>query len=167
MNRIVLAVSLTVSLLAFGAAKEPKTVAAADVAWSPVDPKNPTGLQMSVVNGNPQKGAATFYLKIPAGADSGLHSHTADYWGFVVQGSHNHYKESPADGKPLAPGSYWFQPGKQLHGDVCAPGADCIILLNMAGKQDFIPGPKAKADAKPAEGKPEAKPADAKPAPTK
>ena len=46
-------------------------------------------------------------------------------------------------GKELAPGSYVFQPGKQMHDDVCKPGkVDCISFIHQHAKGDFIPAKK-------------------------
>jgi hypothetical protein len=154
---VVLAVGLSFTAKA-APAKEGKVVLAADIKWQDLDPKKPGGPQMTILSGDPKKGPVELLLKVPGGGDSGLHSHSADYWGVVVQGTHTHYKDTVADGKAMSPGSYWFQPGKQNHGDTCAAGTDCILLLNVLGKFDLIPA-KGAAPAKGAE-KPADKPAD-------
>jgi hypothetical protein len=42
----------------------------------------------------------------------------------------------------LGPGSYWFQPGKGVHGDACLTD-ECIIYISWGGKMDFKPAPAA------------------------
>jgi len=48
------------------------------------------GLMMSVVWGNPNKGASLILQKYPAGMESGWHWHTAAYQGVVIQGKFTH-----------------------------------------------------------------------------
>ena len=87
-------------------------------------------------------------LKLPAGAHAGMHSHTADYYAIAVQGDWVHTFEG-GQPKELAPGSYVFQPGKQMHDDECKGTTDCIIFIHQHGKGDFIPAaPAAGAPAK-------------------
>jgi hypothetical protein len=40
-----------------------------------------------------------------------------------------------ADAKPLSPGSYWFQPGKVLHGDACFD-EECLVHIVWSGKRE-------------------------------
>ena len=86
-------------------------------------------------------------LKVPAGGDSGMHAHTADYHAVSVQGTWVHTVEGdPASVKDLGPGSYVFQPGKQMHQDQCKGKQECIIFVHQHGKGDFLPGKKPAAD---------------------
>jgi quercetin dioxygenase-like cupin family protein len=79
-------------------------------------------------------------LKMPAGFEAGMHSHTADYHGIVVEGTWVHTAEGDTNPpKELGPGGYVFQPGKQNHNDVCKGKTDCIVLVHQHGKGDFIP----------------------------
>src|SRR5262252_7619469 len=67
-------------------------------------------------------------LKLPAGAKPGLHSHTADYHAVLISGAHKHWQPGEEKkAKVLAPGSYWYQPGKQAHGDECTGSEPCIV----------------------------------------
>jgi hypothetical protein len=59
-----------------------------DLQWTPLMEGGP---EMAVVHGNPQEGAAAFFLKIPAGGKAGAHTHSADYQAFLVSGSHKHW----------------------------------------------------------------------------
>lgn len=120
----------------------------ADLKWQPLDPKNPGGLQVSPVTGDVFKGPATFFLKLPAGAKSGVHGHTNEYFAVVIAGAPAHGASDKDPGKPLAVGSTWFQPGKEMHHDTCTGDKECVILLHYPkGGFDFLPGPAAAAAA--------------------
>jgi hypothetical protein len=143
-----------------GAAKGKEAVMtpAPDIKWEPLAPGMP--LQMAKLWGDRSKGGDyAMFLKMPAGVESGMHAHTLDYYAVNVQGTWVHTVEGDANpAKELPVGSYVFQPGKQMHNDVCKGKTDCILFVHQHGKGDFIPG-KAAATAK----APDAKPADAKP----
>jgi hypothetical protein len=163
LNRIVVSSLVLGSLFAFSAlagekAAPPSPAGAAtpakmtvtpvaDVKWSPLDPKSPMGLQVSVVTGDMAKGPVTFFLKLPAGAKSGVHGHNNEYFAVVISGAPQH-DATGKEGKPLAPGSTWFQPGKEMHHDACTGDKECVILLHYPkGGFDFLPGPVAAAPA--------------------
>jgi hypothetical protein len=112
------------------------------VQFVPLDPKNPDGIQIGVVSGNPQKGPAMFYLKIKPGS-APMHSHTADYHAVSVKGKTRHWVTgTEAEAATLETGSYWFQRGKQVHGDTCIGPEECVLFLQMKGKFDFKPAPQ-------------------------
>jgi Domain of unknown function (DUF4437) len=141
---------------AAGAAKgkQPVTMGASELVFEPYAPGAP--LQVAKLWGDRAKGGDYgMLLKLPAGFEAGMHSHTADYHAVNVQGTWIHTNEgqtSPA--KEMPPGSYVFQPGKQIHNDVCKGKTDCIIFVHQHAKGDFIP---AKAPEKAGEKAPEKK----------
>ena len=154
---------------AAGAAKgkQPVTMASTELQWEAYAPGAP--LQVAKLWGDRAKGGDYgMLLKLPAGFEAGMHSHTGDYHGVSVQGTWIHTNDgqtSPA--KEMAPGSYVFQPGKQFHNDVCKGKTECILFVHQHAKGDFIP---AKAPAKAGEKateKPTEKAADKAPAPEK
>jgi hypothetical protein len=123
-------------------------------------------LQVAKLWGDRAKGGDYgMLLKMPAGFEAGMHTHTLDYYAVNVQGTWVHTVEGDTSPpKDLPVGSYVFQPGKQMHNDVCKGKTDCILFIHQHGKGDFIPA-KAPAPAKAADGKPaDGKPADSKPA---
>ncbi|HEX4923388.1 MAG TPA: DUF4437 domain-containing protein [Bdellovibrionales bacterium] len=129
---------------AHAAKKEAVVTSFEAIKWFPMDPKNPDGGQMGVASGDPQKGASVTYLKLPKGP-APLHSHSADYHAVLVKGEAKHWAAGKeANAEVLKAGSYWFQPGKQDHGDECVSADGCVIALNLAGKFDFIPAKAAK-----------------------
>src|SRR5262245_61401132 len=60
-------------------------VAAADMKWSDV-PEFP-GLKIAALHGDPNKGAAHFFIKMPGGFSAPMHFHNADHWVAVVSGT--------------------------------------------------------------------------------
>jgi quercetin dioxygenase-like cupin family protein len=108
------------------------------IPWKPVDAKKHPGLMMSVVWGNPNKGASLILQKYPAGMDSGWHWHTAAYDGVVIQGKFTHTFKGAAP-QTGGPGSVWSQPARQVHNDKCEESGDSIIAVYFHGKLDFIP----------------------------
>jgi quercetin dioxygenase-like cupin family protein len=136
-----------------GAAKKVEGVmlAADEIKWEPYDPKTPENpLKVAILWGDRFKSKDfAMLLKVPGGAPANWHSHSVDYHAVNVAGTWQH---ALADGKmkDLPPGSYVFQPGKQLHGDACKAGTDCIIFAHQHGKNDYIPGKDPNAPAAPA-----------------
>jgi anti-sigma factor ChrR (cupin superfamily) len=110
----------------------------------PVNPKVEGGPQMSVVWGDPMKGPGAFFLKTAPGTETPIHAHSSDYYAVVVKGAPAHGL-TKVGAKVLEPGSQWYQPAKEMHYDGCTGATDCIVLVNLTGKFDFIPQPAPKA----------------------
>jgi quercetin dioxygenase-like cupin family protein len=107
-----------------------------DAKFVPIDPAQPDGPKIAVLWGDPAKGPSAMLLKFKKGV-SPLHLHTSDYHLTVLQGTMKHWAEGgqEADAKPLSPGSYWFQPGNQAHGDSYLTD-ECIMFIKWEGKRD-------------------------------
>jgi quercetin dioxygenase-like cupin family protein len=110
-----------------------------EAKFAPVDPTQPDGPQMSVLWGDPANGPSAMLLKFKKGTNS-LHIHTSDYHLVVIQGTMKHWGEGEqeADAKPLAPGSYWLQPGNMAHAGSCLTD-ECIMFVKWEGKRDGRP----------------------------
>lgn len=100
-----------------GAKKESKSLPFDQIQWQDYAPGVP--LKVATLWGDPAKGAHGRYLKMPAGFEAGIHSHTADYHGVLISGTWVHWDEGKSQDLELAPGSYVMQPGKVNHGDKC------------------------------------------------
>jgi len=114
--------------------------------FAPVDPKNPAGLQMAVLSGDPKTGPVAFLLKLPKGP-APIHWHSSDYYAWTVEGKTKHWLPGKeADAKENPPGTFWFQPGGATgpHGDECLSDS-CTIYIMMPGKFDFTPVADPKA----------------------
>jgi hypothetical protein len=107
--------------------------------FAPVDPKNPGGIQMAVLSGDPRTGPTAFLLKLPKGP-APLHWHSSDYYAWTVEGNTRHWLPGKdAEAKPNPPGTFWLQPGGSAagaHGDECLSDS-CTIYIQMPGKFDF------------------------------
>ena len=95
-------------------------------------------LKISPAYGNPQKGAHSTFVKLPAGFISPLHSHTGDYYGVVISGVVANAATAEEEDVALAPGSYWFQKGKANHVTKCLSANECIVFITQPSKFDFI-----------------------------
>ena len=125
---------------ASGAATASVTPVAA-IAWQPLNPKNPAGVQMAVVHGDVPNGPVSFFMKFPPGSASPQHAHTNDYYGVVVSGTPGHGATADAAATPLTAGAWWYQPGLQFHYDRClGPDAWVLRLTFPAGGFDYVPG---------------------------
>lgn len=153
-----------IAVMAFGGSAMAKpgstTVAAGDLKWA--DVPGFTGVHLAPAEGDPNKGAAHFFMKFDKGFTAPDHHHTADHYVTVISGT----MIMTIDGKEqkFGPGSYFSFTGKKVHATKCDAASDCVIEIDARGKWDVVP---EKAAAKPADAKPAAgdkKPADAKPA---
>lgn len=102
----------------------------------PSNPDNPNGAQIAVLKGDPVTGPSTMLMRLKKGT-SPLHVHSSDYQLVVIEGTMKHLsaKQKEIDGKPLGPGSYWFQPGGEAHSDACLVD-ECLMYIVWSGKRD-------------------------------
>jgi hypothetical protein len=107
-----------------------------DAKFVPLDSAQPDVAQIAVLWGDPTKGPSAMLLKLKKYGGS-LHYHTSDYHLVLLQGTMKHWAvgTQEADAKPLGPGSYWYQPGNQAHGDSCLSD-ECLMFLKWEGKRD-------------------------------
>jgi quercetin dioxygenase-like cupin family protein len=136
------AMTLAATLVAPDAsAKDPRKggdaalMPASSLKWSDV-PGFP-GVQMTVLQGNPEKGAHHSMLKLPGGFAAPLHHHTPDHYVTVVSGT----LVLTVDGKEakLPAGSYFSFTGRKQHLTKCESGADCVLSVDSRGKWDVLP----------------------------
>lgn len=120
-----------------------KIIKPGELKWGPMNPNGP-GPEMAVVSGDPATGPVSFFIRIPPKGDSGLHTHTSNYRAVLISGSHTHWLAGEKDVKPVGPGSWWFQPGGQAHGDRCEGPDPCIGFVMVEGKFDAAPAPDVK-----------------------
>lgn len=120
-----------------------RLVAPASLSYAPLGP-DASGPQIAVVTGDLKKGGG-FFLRLPPGFKSGLHTHTSDYHAIVISGAPRHWL--PGEEKKaaqLGAGSYWFQPGGQPHGDECTGTEPCLVYVVVTSAFDFTATPNAK-----------------------
>jgi hypothetical protein len=113
-----------------------------DQKWKPLAPARwAKGPEISPVLGDMKsKGPQAFLMKVPADFRPGLHTHAADYYGFVLKGNFHNYAGAD-EGPALIPGSWWMQPGgkEYPHDNHCEPGADCLLLIYNTDGFSFEP----------------------------
>jgi hypothetical protein len=94
---------------------------------------------IAVVKGDPAKTAISMLIRMKKSVLP-MHSHTADYQAVVIRGTMKHWAKGEDEGKAprLGPGSWWYQPGKQVHTDACLE-EECLLYVHNTGKLDTIP----------------------------
>jgi hypothetical protein len=104
-------------------------ITADKLPWFRESPALP--VELAQLWGDRVKEEAGTLLRTPPGFDSGLHSHTADYWAVVIQGTWKHWVPSTGEGVGLSlePGAHWTQVHTQLHQDACVSKTPCVIFL--------------------------------------
>jgi hypothetical protein len=123
--------------------KNATLIPAGELKWEDYAPGSP--LKIVQLWGDRTKGEYAMLLKLPAGFEVPLHTHSADYQGITLQGVWVHPVEGDAasESKELPPMSYVDQPGKQVHRDTCKGTTDCVLFIRQAKKGDFIPAASA------------------------
>lgn len=108
----------------------------ASLTFSEKVPGNP---QISPVKGIPEKEASSIVMKMGRGAFP-LHSHTSNYQLVVIKGVMKHWDTSSSQqaSPEMGPGSFWYQPAGQVHGDACESD-ECVWFISLDGARDFIP----------------------------
>ena len=107
-----------------------------EVNFVPIINSRPDGPQIGVLRGDPDKGPSDMLLKMPRGPGT-LHTHTADYHLTIISGEMKHWDPSASESqvRPLGPGSYWFQPGGEVHADSCISD-ECVMFIHWSGRRD-------------------------------
>ena len=107
---------------------------ASDLKWK--DDADHPGVQLAAVQGDPAKGAAKFFVKLPSGFDVPLHHHTADHWAVVVSGT---MVFNDGQDHTLPAGSFFSFTGKKQHTTKCTDPAGCMLFVDTHGKWDVVP----------------------------
>lgn len=107
-----------------------------DAKFVPVTPGRPDSPEIAVLWGDPSTGPSAMLIRVKRGPLP-MHTHSSDYHLVVLQGVVKHWGADDTEeaAKPLAPGSYWFQPGNAAHADSCLTD-ECLWHLVWYGKQD-------------------------------
>jgi hypothetical protein len=117
---------------------EPIFTAAGELDWFDLDPENAPGVQLATLWGDPGSGAFGAYMRLPAGFNAPLHTHTHAMKVVFVSGT---YIQEP-DGRPvvhLSPGSFMMQPGGDYrHRTSCGTDTDCVFFVESGGAFDLF-----------------------------
>jgi quercetin dioxygenase-like cupin family protein len=104
--------------------------------WMDV-PVFPKGAQMQVMNGDPNKGAADMYIKLPSKYDTTFHWHTPIESVYVDGGQMEFSMPGSDEKKKLGSGGFFQSPAKMVHRAVCTSSEACYFYLHSAGKFDI------------------------------
>jgi anti-sigma factor ChrR (cupin superfamily) len=147
---LVLAVAVGVGAAPGAEAKQdprPTVIPADDLKWADLDPKGAPGVRIAPLWGDHQKGAFGAFLRLPAGFEAPLHTHTHEMKLVIVSGT---YIQAP-EGAPefrLGPGSYFVQPGGNYrHTTRCDKAADCVFFFEGGGAFDMHAATSGKLSA--------------------
>jgi quercetin dioxygenase-like cupin family protein len=104
--------------------------------WMAV-PVFPAGAQMKVIHGDPNKGAADLYIKLPPKYDTTFHWHTPVESVYVEAGQLELSMPHSSEKKTIGPGGFFQSPAKMVHRAVCVSNEDCYFYLHSSGKFDI------------------------------
>lgn len=110
--------------------KEMTTWNLEDVKWE-MEPGAP--MSMAPLWGNPKQGPHFGLVKFTKNTNIALHTHSADHYGVVVQGTFTVTDENGNE-KTLSPGSALSMPALVKHTTKCGAEADCILAGYITGK---------------------------------
>lgn len=114
------------------------TTAYEEVDWAPMNPEVPDGPQLAVVQGNPEATEFMMLAKVPAGFNTGLHSHPTMFTGSLIKGT-MHVGRSSEDYEVLEAGGVWQEPREAVHYVGCSDEGECMIAGYMAGPMQTTP----------------------------
>ena len=140
----IVASTMVAASVAFAQAQKSKPVArskqvvyvSSETATYTPSPKAP-GVSMSVLRGDPEKGAHATFTKFAPGFDAGMHTHTNDVSIVVIKGAYL-YKDEAGE-KRVGPGEYLFVPGGHKHWSGGDKSEGAIFYEQGSGKFDTIP----------------------------
>lgn len=138
---IVSSLLLSGAAWAEGAAMEPALAAThkdAGLKWGPCPPFIPKGCEIAVLHGDPSKGNADVFFKVPSGFEIPNHTHTSAERMVLVSGT----LEVTYAGQPpvtLKTGSYAYGPAKLAHKATCAKGDACVLFIAFEQPVDAFP----------------------------
>ncbi len=114
------------------------TIHDSKLQWGPCPAFLPEGCAIAVLQGDPTKGNADVFFKIPAGSTIPSHWHTSAERMVLVSGK-LHVTYDGHDETTLNPGSYAYGPAKLPHKAICAKGDPCILFIAFESPIDAIP----------------------------
>jgi len=114
-----------------------------DMKWMDMDAKGAPDVKFVGVTGHMDKGPYSAFVKLPAGSQHPLHTHTYDVKCIIISGTFLYTPEGGVE-KKLGPGSYLFVPAGLRHSSGVADGSDCVLFQEGPGKFDLLPAGEEK-----------------------
>jgi hypothetical protein len=100
--------------------------------------RNAQGFTVANAWGDPAHGAHSNYIRMAGQSASGLHTHSASYYGVVISGVVANEPDAAAPEHALAAGSYWYQKGREPHVTKCISKDDCLFFVTSKGSFDYL-----------------------------
>lgn len=104
--------------------------------WMALPDVFPKGGSIKVMQGDPTRGAADFYLRFPAGYAVPWHFHKPDERVFVDRGTMR-FETLGGDTHTLTEGGYILLPGRMVHRASCVGEEECTFYLASSGVFDI------------------------------
>lgn len=105
--------------------------------WMPVPQEVfPKGAEMQVLNGDPARGPADFYFRVPSNYTFPWHFHTPIEKLFIDEGSLR-YETRGGDTQTLRAGDYVYVPARSPHKVTCTSAGECSFFLSSSGPFDI------------------------------
>jgi quercetin dioxygenase-like cupin family protein len=104
-------------------------------SWMPMPDLFPKGAEMQVLIGDPAKGAADFYFRVPAQYPFPWHFPTSVERLFVDQGTLE-YEMRGGKKETLGAGDYVYVPARSPHRVACTSSMECRFFLSSNGQFD-------------------------------
>ena len=129
--------------LAFAAApaQEPAlsfTFKDAQLKWGPCPAFIPKGCEIAVLHGDPAKGNADIFFKVPGNFTIPHHWHNSAERMVLVSGK-LHVTYDGQKTAVLKPGHYAYGPAKLGHKATCAKGNPCVLFIAFESPVDAMP----------------------------
>ena len=107
--------------------------------WGPCPAFLPAGCAIAVLHGDPAKGNADVFFRLPADSNLPLHWHTSAERMVLIAGELRvTYEGQPA--AILKPGTYAYGPAKRPHSGFCASATPCVLFIAFESPVDAVPG---------------------------
>ncbi|MGH8915075.1 MAG: cupin domain-containing protein [Acidimicrobiia bacterium] len=109
------------------------------LVWRPVDSGSTDGPRMAILWGDPARGAFGALLRVPAGFESPMHTHSRDERVIQLRGSSIHWNrgETRKTAAVMKPGDYMRMPGGVAHVSATPEGEESLEFITMNGPFDF------------------------------
>lgn len=115
-----------------------KTLDFKDIPFAAFNPKQPKGIHVFPLMGNPKKTAFSAIVRFPANFKTPLHTHKFGYSAVALSEGLFHGR-STEDNHDITKGSFWTQPGGEAHLDGCKGDQFCYFFIVFAGPVDLTP----------------------------